>query len=58
MGEGGRGKIQDSERLPKKKSKSDLVCGFEGGPVEIIFILKVEGLVITTNMVSLGFGFG
>lgn len=26
----------------KKESKSDLVCGFGGGPAEIIFILKVE----------------
>lgn len=30
------------ESLPKKESKSDLVCGFGGGPAEIIFILKVE----------------
>lgn len=58
MGEGGRGKYKTVRGCQKKKSKSDLVCGFEGGPVEIIFILKVEGLVITTNMVSLGFGFG
>lgn len=34
----------DSESCAKKRQtcKSDLVCGFGEGPVEIIFILKVE----------------
>ncbi|KAM3593586.1 uncharacterized protein V6R79_016401 [Siganus canaliculatus] len=41
-GEGGRERQRDGESLPKKASKSDSVCGFGGGPVEIIFILKVE----------------
>lgn len=39
--ERGRGDA-DGKSLPKKESKSDLVCGFGGGPVQIIFILKVE----------------
>lgn len=46
----GRGrKRKCSQSLPKKESKSDLVCGFGGGPVEIIFILKVEVSKLTDH---------
>lgn len=42
MSERQRKEKADSESLPKKDSKSALVCGFGEGLVNIIFILKVE----------------
>lgn len=42
--EGARGRktAERESAAQKRESVSDLVCGFGGGPAELIFILKVE----------------